>query len=76
LSKVSKIADLSGNRKHAAFEKWIAESPQPNLMLSLVGLMMDTSEGVSKKHRVSSEKQFVIFSFIKSLILELSRALG
>jgi hypothetical protein len=45
-------------------------------MLSLVGLMMDTSEGVSKKHRVSSEKQFVIFSFIKSLILELSRALG
>jgi hypothetical protein len=49
LGKVSKIADMTGNGKHAAFEKWIAESPQSNLMLSLVGLMMDTSEGVSKK---------------------------
>ena len=76
LSRVSKIADMTGNGKHAAFEKWIAESPQPNLTLSLVGLMMNTSEGVSKKHRVPREKQFVIFSFIKSLILELSRALS
>jgi hypothetical protein len=70
------LEDLSRVSKIAAFEKWIAESPQPNLMLSLVGLLMDTSEGVSKKHRVPREKQFVIFSFIKSLILELSRALG
>jgi hypothetical protein len=76
LTKVSKIAEMTGNSKNASFEKWIAESPQPNLMLCLVGLMTDTSAGLSKKHRVAPEKQLVIFSFIKSLILELSRALA
>jgi hypothetical protein len=75
LNQASKIVDVNGEGKPAVLEDWISSSPQPNLMLSLMALMMDAAEDASKKHRVSAEKQFVIFAFIKSLVIKLSHAL-
>ena len=76
LIQVSNILNMTDESEHAAFDHWISSSLQPNLMLSLVALMMDASKDLSKKRHISSEKQFVIFAFIKSLITELSHALG
>lgn len=73
---LTKFPEKAEKLELSPVDDWISSSPQPNLALVLVELMMDMFGKVPKKQRVPMKHQFIIFAFLKSLIDGLSRALG
>lgn len=57
-----------------ALERWVADGPQPAVMIDLVGTLFVGSENLPRKERPREEAILTILAFLKAATAEISRA--